>query len=105
MTQETQAARARGEVLRRRGVSLSRNGIERFFFARRQLLVADVRLARRLTLAECAARAKVGLRTLTRCLSGERVDRRSIELIFLGVGLEVQAQDVAGGLNEGLPRI
>ncbi len=87
-------SRQPGEVFRRRGVALSRHGIERFFFARRRLS-GDARTSRRPTLAECAARAKVGLRTLTRCLSGERVDRRSIELIFLGVGLELQPQDIA----------
>ncbi|MBD5635468.1 MAG: hypothetical protein IAI49_13405 [Candidatus Eremiobacteraeota bacterium] len=54
-------------------------------------------MSRHPTLAECAARAKVGLRTLTRCLSGERVDRRSMELIFSGVGLELQNDDIATG--------
>jgi hypothetical protein len=96
MTDNRNAGRASGEIIRRRGIALSPVGIERFLFARRRL-AADVRANRHPTLAECAARAKVGLRTLTRCLSGERVDRRSMELIFSGVGLELQNDDIARG--------
>jgi len=88
--------RAPGEIIRRRGIALSNVGFERFLFARRRL-ATDLRVSRHPTLAECAARAKVGLRTLTRCLSGERVDRRSMELIFSGVGLELQNDDIATG--------
>ncbi len=82
------------EIRRRRGIALSISGMERFLSARRSG-GSGVRDARDITLAECAARAKVGLRTLTRCLRGERVDRRSIELIFGGVGLELEPHDVA----------
>ena len=57
----------------------------------------EARASRHPTLAECAARARVGLRTLTRCLRGERVDRRSIELIFAGVGLELESADLLPG--------
>jgi hypothetical protein len=81
------------EIQRRRGMALSSYGRERFFVARE--CHGDGPPARRPTLAECAARAGVGLRTLTRCLRGERVDRRSLELIFLGLGLELGADDVA----------
>ena len=96
MIDKTNPGRATGEILRRRGIALSSHGIDRFLFARRRL-AADSRASRHPTLAECASRAKVGLRTLTRCLRGERVDRRSIELIFIGVGLELEAQDLMPG--------
>jgi hypothetical protein len=96
MMDEKNAGRAAGEVLRRRGIALSSYGIDRFLYARRRLST-DPRVARHPTLAECATRARVGLRTLTRCLRGERVDRRSIELIFLGVGLELGPKDILPG--------
>jgi hypothetical protein len=95
MMDEQSAGRAAGEILRRRGIALSTYGIDRFLYARRRM-TADSRVSRHPTLAECATRARVGLRTLTRCLRGERVDRRSIELIFLGVGLELEPQDIEG---------
>ena len=101
MMDEKNAGRAAGEVLRRRGIALSSYGIDRFLYARR-LLRADPRVSRHLTLAECATRARVGLRTLTRCLRGERVDRRSIELIFLGVGLELGPKDIVPSLLDGV---
>ena len=86
-----------GIVLRNRGVVLSGTGMERFLAARRHLERAEreARDGSRFTLERCAARAKVGLRTLTRCLSGERVDRRSVELIFRGVGLELGSDDLS----------
>ena len=102
MTDESNAGRATGEVLRRRGIALSSYGIGRFLYARRRLTM-EPRASRHPTLAECAARARVGLRTLTRCLRGERVDRRSIELIFAGVALELEPADLLPGYLDRSP--
>ena len=46
------------------------------------------------TLAEWSIGAGIGLRTLTRLIAGARVDRRSVELAFRSVGLELEPQDM-----------
>jgi len=86
----------RSVVIRRRGVRLSSTGLHRFSSARTRLehTEREAHVRQRFTLERCAQRARVGLRTLTRCLSGERVDRRSADLIFRGVDLELGADDL-----------
>lgn len=78
--------------VRRRGVVLSSKGLERFYYARQR---ANQQSRRRPTLADCAERAELGLRTLTRCLRAERVDRRSVERLLFSVGLKLQPEDLA----------